>query len=333
MSRTFRAFIVEENPDGSPKRYVGEQSTENLPEGDVLIRVAYSSLNFKDALSASVHKGITRQYPHIPGVDASGIVEESNSPEFSPGDQVLVTGYDLGMNTSGGFGGYIRVPAEWVVPLPKTLSLRESMIFGTAGFTAALSIYRLERHGLQPDRGNVLVTGATGGVGSLGVMMFARSGYSVFASTGKMDQTDYLKSLGAAEVIHRETIEDTSGKPLLGRKWAGAIDTVGGNPLARLLAAMDYEGGIAVCGNVAGNDFGTTVYPFILRGAALIGINTATTPMPLRRELWNRIATEWKPENLEDIARFVPLEKLEEEIERILGGQQTGRVVLQHSAQ
>lgn len=332
MSRTFRAFIVEENSDGTPKRSIGERSTESLPEGDVLIRVAYSSLNYKDALSASVHRGITRQYPHTPGVDASGTVEESASPAFSPGDKVIVTGYDLGMNTSGGFGGYIRVPAEWVVPLPETLSLREAMVFGTAGFTAALSVYRLERHGLEPGRGNVLVTGATGGVGSFGVMMFARSGYSVFASTGKMDQTDYLKALGAAEVIHRDEIEDPSDKPLLGRRWAGAIDTVGGNPLARLLAAMDYEGGIAMCGNVAGNDFSTTVYPFILRGAALIGINTATTPMPLRNELWNRMATEWKLENPEAIARFVSLDNLEEEIERILKGQQTGRVVLQHDA-
>ena len=331
MSHTYRAFIVGENPDGSPNRLVGEQSTDNLPEGDVLIRVAYSSLNYKDALSASIHKGITRNYPHTPGVDASGTVEESSAPEFKAGDKVIVTGYDLGMNTWGGFGEYIRVPAEWIVPLPNSLTLHEAMVYGTAGFTAALSLYRLERHGLKPDRGNVLVTGATGGVGSMGVMICAMSGYNVVASTGKMDQTQYLAQLGAAEVIHRKEIEDNSGKPLLSRKWAGAIDTVGGNPLARLIAAMDYEGGIAVCGNVAGNDFATSVYPFILRGAALIGINTATTPMPLRRELWHRIATEWKPENLTSMAREVSLEDLEEEIERILEGKQTGRIVLKHA--
>ena len=330
MPETFRALIVEETPDGKPNRYIGERTTDDLPEGDVLIRVRYSGLNYKDALSASVHKGITRHYPHTPGVDASGVVAESSSNEFKAGDQVLVTGYDLGMNTAGGFGEYIRVPAGWVVPVPENLSLREGMILGTAGFTAALSIHRLERHGLQPDKGPVVVTGATGGVGSMGVMMLARSGYHVVASTGKMDESDYLKELGATEVIHRDEINDDSGKPLLPRRWSGAIDTVGGTPLARLLAAMEYEGGIAVCGNVAGVDFSTTVYPFILRGAALIGINTATTPMPLRREIWSRIATEWKNDHLETMANDVTLEEMEGEIEKILRGGQRGRVVLRH---
>lgn len=332
MATTFRALIVRENPDGTPDRSIGERTTDDLPPGDVLIRVAYSGLNYKDALSASIHKGITRSYPHTPGVDASGTVEESTADEFTPGDRVLVTGYDLGMNTSGGFGGYIRVPAEWVVPVPEHLSLYQAMIFGTAGFTAALSIYRLERHGLVPGRGDVLVTGATGGVGSMAVMMLARSGYRVTASTGKPEEAGYLKDLGAAEVIHRNDIEDTSGKALLSRRWSGAVDTVGGNPLARLLAAMDYEGGIAVCGNVAGNELATTVYPFILRGAALIGINSATTPAWLRRELWGRIAAEWKPENLAEMGRAVTLEELHDEIERILRGEQRGRVVVTHTA-
>lgn len=330
MAITFRALIVRENPDGTPDRFIGERTTDELPEGDVLIRVAHSGLNYKDALSASIHKGITRSYPHTPGVDASGTVEESSVEEFKPGDRVLVTGYDLGMNTAGGFGGYIRVPAEWVVPVPEGLSLYDAMIYGTAGFTAALSIYRLERHGLNPERGEVLVTGATGGVGSMAVMMLARSGYRVTASTGKLDEADYLKNLGATEVIHRDEVEEHSGKPLLARRWSGAVDTVGGNPLSRLLAAMEYEGGIAVCGNVAGNDFSTTVYPFILRGAALIGINTATTPQELRRELWQRIATEWKPEDISGMGREVGLQELESEIERILRGEQRGRIVLTH---
>lgn len=330
MSTTFRAFIVAEHPDGSPNRFIGEKPFDDLPAGDVLIRVAHSSLNYKDALSASIHKGITRSYPHVPGVDASGVVEESSSDAFAPGDNVIVTGYDLGMNTSGGFGSYIRVPADWVVPMPSSLSLHEAMIYGTAGFTSALSIYRLERHGLTPERGPVIVTGATGGVGSMAVMMLARSGYHVVASTGKTDRAEYLKGLGAAEIIDRREVDDDSGKPLLSRRWAGAVDTVGGRPLSRLLAAMDYEGGVAACGNVAGNDFSTTIYPFILRGAAIIGINTATTPMPLRKELWNRIATEWKPENLGELGRDVTLEGLEEEIERILRGEQLGRVVLGH---
>ena len=330
MPTTFRALIVEDKSDNTPHRYIGNRNTDDLPAGDVLIRVAYSGLNYKDALSASIHKGITRSYPHTPGVDASGIVAESTTDEFKPGDQVLVTGYDLGMNTSGGFGEYIRVPADWVVPMPNNLTLREAMILGTAGFTAALSIYRLERHGLTPESGSVIVTGATGGVGSMGVMMLATSGYNVVASTGKMDQTDYLKGLGATEVIHRSEVDDASGKPLLSRRWAGAIDTVGGNPLTRLLAAMDYEGGVAVCGNVAGVDLETTIFPFILRGAALIGINSATTPMPLRRELWSRIASEWKSPHLEEMANDVTLEEIDDEIERILRGEQRGRVVLGH---
>jgi putative YhdH/YhfP family quinone oxidoreductase len=326
MSDSFNAFIVEEKRDGSPRRFIGTRRIDDLPAGDLLIRVGYSSLNYKDALSASVHKGITRSYPHTPGVDAAGVVEESGSLAFTAGDEVIVTGYDLGMNTSGGFAEYIRVPADWAVPMPAGLTPRTAMAYGTAGFTAALSIHRMERHGLTPERGPVVVTGATGGVGSMGVMMLARSGYHVVASTGKLDEADFLKRLGAAEVIDRREIDDRSGKPLLARRWAGAIDTVGGEPLARLIAAMDYEGAIAACGNVAGTDIDTTIFPFILRGAALIGINTATTEMPLRKELWARIATEWKPDDLEDMTRYVGLEELEGEIETILRGGQRGRV-------
>lgn len=325
----YRAFIVSEQNDGSPHRKITERTIEDLPAGEVLIRVEYSSLNYKDALSASIHRGITRNYPHQPGIDAAGRVASCTTDDFAEGDPVIVTGYDLGMNTAGGFGEYIRVPVDWVVPMPKKLTAREAMIYGTAGFTAALSVYRLERHGLSPERGDVVVTGATGGVGSMGVMMLARSGYRVTASTGKLgEERAYLERLGALEVIDREEIAEDSGKPLLPRRWAGAIDTVGGTPLSRLLAAMDYEGGIAACGNVAGNEFSTTVYPLILRGAALIGINTSTTPNRLRRELWNRMASDWKPEFLDEMAHEISLDQLDGEIEKILGGVKSRRAVV-----
>ena len=329
MSKLYRALMVSENPDGSPHREITERSIDDLPPGDVLIRVEYSSLNFKDALSASIHRGITREYPHQPGIDAAGRVAADSSGQFAAGDPVIVTGYDLGMNTAGGFGEYIRVPADWVVPMPEGLSTREAMIYGTAGFTAALSVYRLERHGLRPERGEVVVTGATGGVGSMGVMMLARSGYRVTASTGKVQgEEEYLRTIGAADVVDRGEIDEDSERPLLPRRWAGAIDTVGGRPLSRLLAAMDYEGGIATCGNVAGNEFTTTVYPLILRGAALIGINTSTTPNALRRELWNRIARDWKPDFLNTMSHPVTLEGLDSEIERILRGEKSRRALI-----
>ena len=331
MPESFRALVVREQSDGTAARAIESRMIDELPAGDVLLRVEYSSLNFKDALSASIHHGITRSYPHTPGIDAAGRVVESSVPEFSEGDRVIVTGYDLGMNTSGGFGEYIRVPADWVVPTPENLTSLEAMTYGTAGFTAALSVFRLERHGLRPERGDVVVTGATGGVGSMGVMMLGASGYRVTASTGKLDQAEYLERLGAAEVIHREEIDDRSGKPLLGRRWAGAIDTVGGEPLSRLLAAMDYEGGIATCGNVAGNEFTTTVYPLILRGAALIGINTSTTPNALRRELWNRMARDWKPEFFAEMAEVIDLDDIEPAIEEILKGERARRVVIKVS--
>ncbi len=331
MPDKFRALIVYEKEDGTADRRIETRSIDDLPEGEVLVRVEYSSLNFKDGLSASIHHGITRSYPHTPGIDAAGVVAASSDPEFSEGDRVIVTGYDLGMNTSGGFGEYIRVPSDWVVPTPENLTSAEAMTYGTAGFTAALSVYRLERHGLRPDAGDVVVTGATGGVGSMGVMMLAASGYRVTASTGKLDQRPYLESLGAVDVIDRDEVNDRSGKPLLARRWVGAIDTVGGEPLSRLLAAMDYEGGIATCGNVAGNEFTTTVYPLILRGAALIGINTSTTPNRLRRELWNRMARDWKPDFFSEMGEEVPLENLEPEIEAILKGERARRVVVRVS--
>lgn len=327
-SKTFKALVVEETGDSEFTRLVKERSIDSLPEGDVLIRVLYSSLNYKDALSAMGNKGVTRAYPHTPGIDSAGIVEKSDAPEFAPGDEVIVHGYDLGMNTSGGFGQYIRIPADWVVRLPENLSLKESMMYGTAGFTAAMSVKKLLDNGTAPGVGDILVTGATGGVGSFAVGLLALEGFTVVAASGKLNQSDYLKSLGATEVIFRDEVNDGSGKPLLTRRWAGVVDTVGGNPLSTAIRSTDYEGTVATCGNAAGSALDLTVYPFILRGVSLLGVDSANYPMEIRQPLWEKIAGDWKLEMLDDMTRECSLEDLSEEIDRILDGQQVGRVVV-----
>jgi len=240
----------------------------------------------------------------------------------------LVSGYDLGMDTPWGFGEYIRVPAAWVMPVPETLSLRECMVYGTAGFTAGLSIFQLRQHEVAPEDGELLVTGATGGVGSLAVALLAASGYDVTAATGKPQQQEYLKSLGASHVIPRSELTDTAGKPLLSGRWAGVVDTVGGNILATAIKSTLPYGYVATCGNAASGDLPTTVYPFILRGVSLLGIASANCPMPLRKQIWHLLGSEWKLNNLETIAREVSLQDLNPEIDRILHGQQVGRVVV-----
>jgi alcohol dehydrogenase len=324
----FRALVVHEQPDGQFIRRVEERSLADLPEGDVLIRVHYSSLNYKDALSATGHKGVTRSYPHTPGIDAAGVVEESNHPDYTTGESVIVTSYDLGMNTDGGFGQYIRVPAGWVVPLPDGLTLRQSMIYGTAGFTAGLSVSALEGHGITPDQGQILVTGATGGVGSLAVGILAQAGYEVVAATGKMEQARFLIDLGAKEAVHRDEIRDASGRPLLKGRWAGAVDTVGGEYLAAVLKSIRYGGAVTCCGLVASPELATTVYPFILRSVSLLGIDSQDCPMHTRLRLWRRLSAEWKLARLDHLASECSLESLEAGIERILQGKQTGRLVV-----
>ncbi|MDF1554880.1 MAG: YhdH/YhfP family quinone oxidoreductase, partial [Deferrisomatales bacterium] len=290
--QTFRAMVVTETPDKKYTRALTARRIDDLPPGDVLVKVRYSSLNYKDALSASGNKGVTRNFPHTPGIDAAGIVADSSSPEFRAGDPVIVTSYDLGMNTAGGFGEYIRVPAGWVVPLPAGISLRESMIYGTAGFTAALSVLRLIE--LVPrDRGDILVSGATGGVGSLAVSILSHIGYPVVAVNGVVDAADYLRDLGAREVISIEDATDTSNRPLLKSRWAGGIDTVGGNLLATTIKSVDQHGAVTCCGNVASPDLPLNVFPFILRGVSLIGIDSQNCPMPDRRKTWEKLATEW----------------------------------------
>lgn len=326
--KVFQAMVVHETAEGQFLRRIEEMSLADLPQGDVLIRVHYSSLNYKDALSASGHKGVTRAYPHTPGIDAAGVVEESFDGRFRFGDRVLVTGYDLGTNTPGGFGQYIRVPAEWVVKLPRNLSLRESMIYGTAGVTAGLSVFKLQAHDVTPDQGEILVTGATGGVGSLAVGILAGDGYPVVAATGKLEATQFLLDLGAREVVHRDEVRDASGRPLLSGRWAGAVDTVGGEYLATALKSTRQGGAVTCCGLVASPDLPTTVYPFILRGVSLLGVDSQNCPMSMRLRVWQKLAGEWKLANLNDLAAECSLEGLEAEIERILQGKQRGRVVV-----
>ncbi|MGB2691070.1 MAG: YhdH/YhfP family quinone oxidoreductase [Thermodesulfobacteriota bacterium] len=327
-TQTYRAYVVDETAENLFERSIKDRSINDLPEGDVLIKVHYSSLNYKDALSATGNRGVTRKFPHTPGVDAAGVVEESSDSRFTPGQEVIVHGYDLGCNTWGGFGEYIRVPADWVVSLPKGLSTRESMIYGTAGYTAAYSVLKLEQYGIRPEMGEVLVTGATGGVGSVAVAVLAKIGYQVVASTGKTDQEQFLLNLGAKEVISREDSQDQSGKPLLRGRWAGVVDTVGGEILATAIKTTNPHGVVTCCGNVASADLPINVYPFILRGVSLVGIDSQDSVMELRQEIWNRISTDWKVDQLETLTTEITLEDLDSNIELILEGKQKGRVLV-----
>lgn len=330
-SKNFKALRIYEDSPGIFEHRIESCGLDILPAGEVLINVHYSSLNYKDALSASGNKGVSRKYPHTPGIDAAGIVEHSLSPAFEPGDEVIVTGYDLGMNTPGGFGSYIRVPAAWVVPKPDNLTLRESMIYGTAGFTAALALRRLQHNGQKPESGPILVTGATGGVGSIAVKLLSGAGYEVIASSGKTKETANLKILGAGSIIGRDEVIDHSGRALLRGRWAGAIDTVGGNTLATILKSCMAHGSVACCGNVSSPDLNTTVFPFILNGVSLLGINSATFPMPERKEIWELLATTWKIQLPENYITVCSLAEMPHWIDMILKGNLCGRVVLDYS--
>ncbi|UBF23925.1 YhdH/YhfP family quinone oxidoreductase [Kovacikia minuta CCNUW1] len=324
---TFQALFVEKK-DGEVTRQITEQAIAALPLGEVLIQVHYSSLNYKDALAATGHPGVTKKFPHIPGIDAAGTIVNSTVPQFQAGDSAIVTGFDLGMNTWGGFAEYIRVPAAWMIPLPAPMTLWESMALGTSGLTAALCVEAFSHNGVQPDQGEVLVTGATGGVGSLAVSILAKLGFSVVAVTGKPTQQDYLRSLGATAVISREEATDPTRKPLLKERWAGVVDTVGGNILATAIKTTRYGGCVAACGLVGGTDLNTTVYPFILRGVCLNGIDSANCPLPVRKALWKKLATDWKPAHLEAIATTIHLSQLSDQIDLMLQGKNVGRIVV-----
>ena len=328
MPERYRAMLVEQVGEKDFTRKIVERGLDELPEGELLIRVHYSSLNFKDALSATGNPGVSRNFPHTPGIDAAGEVVECTGGSFKPGDEVLVTGFDLGMNTAGGFGQYIRVPSEWVVPLPAGLSQKESMIYGTAGLTAGLSVQALIDAGVKPEDGEVLVTGATGGVGSIAVALLAKAGYTVVAATGKADQVAFLKSLGAAEVVSREVVLEGSARPMLKERWTGVVDCVGGDYLVAAIKSTRYGGSVTCCGLTASPDLNVNVFPFILRGVSLLGIDSVQCPMESRLKLWDKLASDWKLDGLEQLAEECGLTALNGKIDAILTGGITGRTVV-----
>lgn len=325
---TYHAMVVSEE-EGTFVRRIETLSVGDLPPGDVLIRVGFSSLNWKDCLSAMGNPGVTRRYPHTPGIDAAGIVAECTTEGFHKGDKVIVTGYDLGMNTAGGFSEYIRVPESWVVKLPAGLTRKESMMLGTAGFTAGLSVKRLLDHGVTPEMGTVLVTGASGGVGSLAVGILKKLGFVVAGVSGREDKGAYLSSIGVDRVLSLAEAVDTSGKALGGKLWAGVVDAVGGDVLATAIKNTMHRGVVTCCGNVRSDELTSSIYPFILRGVSLCGIDSATCPMEERQAVWARLADAWKPENLDAMVEsFNGLEELDDQIERMLRGDRTGRSIV-----
>lgn len=327
----FRALRTEKHDDGFVSKVV-QRSTDELPAGDVLVRVQWSSLNYKDALSASGNKGVTRSYPHTPGIDAYGVVEQASAGLWKEGDKVIVTGYDLGMNTDGGYGEYIRVPADWLVSCPLGLTGRTAMLLGTAGLTAALCVSSLIDAGLS-EQGDVLVTGATGGVGSIAVALLAQLGYRVIAVTGKADAHDWLMALGAAQCISREDVLEGHQKPMLKPRFAGVVDTVGGDILAAAIKSLEYGASAACCGMAASADLPLNVFPFILRGVNLLGVDSVELPVEIKQQVWDLLATDWTLHQLDHLlAAEVTLDTLPEWFGKILDGQVRGRVLVKVSA-
>lgn len=331
-SQKFRCLVVSKTAEGAFTRTIENRGVADLPDGDVQIRAQWSSLNFKDALSATGNPGVSKIFPHVPGIDVAGVVEESRSEKFQVGQDVLVTGFDLGTSRWGGWAELVRVPADWVVPLPAGLTARQAMALGTAGFTAAQCVDALLRHDVRPGSGEILVTGASGGVGSLSVAILAQLGFNVVAVSGKPEWRERLLAIGAGQVIGRDEVIDAGLRPLLSARWAGSIDTVGGTTLATTLRATRPHGCVAACGLVGGSQVPLTVFPFILRGVTLVGIDSAWCSAATRASMWSHLATDWKPRALEHLVREVDLETLEPEITSILAGRQTGRVVVRLSS-
>ena len=326
--KTFKALVVEETNDGEFKKSIHERKVSDLPENDLLIEVHYSSLNFKDAMSATGNKRITRNYPHTPGIDAAGVVVSDKSGTFSAGQEVLVFGYDLGMDTAGGLGQIISIPADWAIECPKSLTLKEAMIYGTGGLTAALSVQKLEKMGAKPSDGPVAVTGATGGVGSISIAILSQLGYEVIAFSGKPEQSDYLKDLGASEVRHRDTINEIGSKPIGRELWANAIDTLGGDYLANLLKQTKAGGAVTSCGLAGGAEFSMTVMPFITRAVSLLGVDSVLIPLEDKKAIWQRVSTDMKLPDLEGYAEEITLEQTPEYLDRFFQGQVVGRYVV-----
>ena len=331
MRKKYRALRVYEIPGKGFERKIENLNTSDLPDHEVLVRVKYSAINYKDALSAYGNKGVTRKYPFTPGIDAAGIVEESRSSLYSRGDKVICGGYDLGMNTPGGFGEYIRVPASWLVPLPEWMSLRESMVIGGRGFTAGLSVMNLVGQGVKKEDGPILVTGAAGGVGSWSVLILKKLGYTVIAGTSNIeDSSGFIGRLGADSHVDKEVLDDRSGKALLKWKWAGAIENVGGNVLSTALRACKPGGTVTSCGNIFSGELNMTVYPFILNAVKLIGISSQITPLPVRIKVWKKFRDEYRIE-LPDIVREISLDELPDALEVTFSKKNRGQVVLKHN--
>ena len=326
----FRALVADKDGD-DVRRSLTELSADDLPEGEVTVRVAWSSVNYKDALAVSPKGRVAKGYPLVPGIDLAGEVVDGGGSDVAPGDRVIVHGYDLGVGHHGGYAEVARVPAEWVVPLPDGLSARDAMALGTAGFTAALSVVRLEQHGLSADsaRGPVLVLGASGGVGSTAVGILAARGYEVHAATGKADEADFLRSLGASEILSREETSGEPQGPLEKQRWAGVVDPVGGAATAFALRTTRYGGAVATSGLTGGTDLETTIFPFILRAVSLLGVDSVQTPMAERREVWNRLAGDLRPNGLEDqITREIALDEVDPLLDEVLAGRARGRTVV-----
>nr|HET6901775.1 acryloyl-CoA reductase [Ktedonobacteraceae bacterium] len=333
MSATFKAFVVDKKAADFTATFK-DITQSDLPQGEVLVKVAYSSVNYKDGLASIPEGKIVRTYPFVPGIDLAGVVVESSASSFKSGDEVIATSYALGVSHYGGFSEYARVKAEWVVPLPSGLTLKEAMALGTAGFTAALSVHKLEHNGLTPQQGPVLVTGATGGLGSIAISILKNLGYTVAASTGQQSEHDYLKALGADDILPRKETSAESNRPLDKDRWAGCVDAVGGTTLAYLLRTTSYGGSIASCGNTGGVNVNTTVFPFILRGVNLLGIDSVNCPMPLRRTIWEHLASDYKPKHLLDlIGHEAPFEELPQALATILKGGVRGRTIIKIAIQ
>ncbi|MBT5494463.1 MAG: oxidoreductase [Alphaproteobacteria bacterium] len=328
MADNFKALVLSES-DGKVSNEIQELTSSDLPEGDVLVRVEYSDVNYKDGMVVNGIGGLVRNYPHVPGIDFAGVVEESSHSRYSAGDKVVLTGWRVGEVHWGGYAQKARVNGDWLVPLPEGLSTKQAMAVGTAGLTSMLCVMALEDHGLTPSDGPVLVTGAAGGVGSVAVSILARLGYEVGASTGREAQHEYLKSLGATTLVARSDLSEPNKRPLESETWAGAIDTVGSTTLARVLAQVKYGGSVAACGLAGGPKLEVTVLPFLLRGVNLLGIDSVMQPFENRVRVWDRIASDLPHEKLEKMTEVIGLSGVAEAASSILSGQVRGRLVVE----
>ena len=323
-----KAFLVEKIGDKEFTADVKEVAIPKCGENEIVIKVTYSSLNYKDALSSVGNPGVTRTFPHITGIDVAGTVYESTSSIFKVGERVLVTGYDMGMNTNGGHAEFVKIPADWVARIPDAITDKEIMTFGTAGLTAALSVNELMDNGVRPESGSILVTGATGGVGSIAVSILSKIGFTVIAISGKEEKIDYLKRIGASEVILRDTFNEEAKKPMMAEKYAGVVDTVGGEVLANALKYIKYDGVATCCGLTSSHELNTNVFPFILRGVRLIGIDSVECKLEKKQAAWEKIASKWKIDTLSNITNEITLNEVKDAYSLLLAGKAVGRYVV-----